>query len=226
MDIGKRYLEIRRETPEEVTIVLAAKTRTPREVAEAIAAGATDIGENYVQEAEAARRELGGSADAVRWHMIGTLQTNKINRALQSCDVIQTIDSFGKAAAVNSRAEKQAKVIPVYIEINIGGEQAKSGVLPDQESVVKLASEMSRLAHLRVEGLMTMGPMTGDPEDSRPHFRKARKLFEAIARLDMPGIHMKTLSMGMSDTYRIAVDEGSTMVRLGTVVFGPRPPSA
>ncbi len=222
MSIAENYLKIRREIPDTVTIVLAGKTRTPQEILEAVEAGATDIGHNYVQEAEQMCRDLGEQANRITRHMIGPLQTNKINKALHLFDVIQTVDSLEKARAISLRAEKAGKTMPVYIEINIGNEAAKSGVAPDMGTLEVLVAEMAKLKHMQVTGLMTMGPLTGDPEDSRPHFRKTRQLFESLQTLAVPGITMETLSMGMSDSYRVAIEEGATMVRLGTVVFGAR----
>ncbi len=219
MNIAENYQKIRNQIPEHVTIVLAAKTRTPEEVKEAICAGATDIGENYLQEAEQVIPALGKTAEKVRWHMIGDLQKNKINRALKVFDLVQTLSSFERAEALNQRAEK---IIPVYVEINTGCEETKKGVDPDFEKVKDLVVKMAGLENISVEGLMTMGPMTGDPEDSRPYFRKAKAIFDKINELDLPGISLRTLSMGMSDSYWTAIEEGSNMIRLGRVVFGDR----
>lgn len=222
MTIAEKFIKIRDEIPEHVTIVGAVKTRTPDEVSQAIEAGLTDIGENYVQEAESLYNSLGAGAKRVRWHMIGNLQTNKINKALELFDVIQTIDSLKKAEAVNKRAAVRGRKIPVYIEINIGSELSKSGLSPDYSLIEGLIKQMSGMDFLRVEGLMTMGPITGDPEDVRPYFRKAREIFDRLCDLALPHTDIKTLSMGMSNSYKVAIEEGSTMVRLGTVLFGER----
>jgi len=222
MTIRDKYSKIREDIPEHVTIVAAVKTRTAEEVAQIIDAGLTDIGENYVQEAETLYKKLGDRAKRVRRHMIGHLQTNKINRALELFDVIQTIDSLKKADAVNKRAAVRGKVLPVYIEINVGSELTKSGLSPDYALIEDLIKEMAGMKFLRVEGLMTMGPVTGDPEDIRPYFQKARQIFDRLCSLDLPHLDIKTLSMGMSHSYKVAIEEGSTMVRLGTVLFGAR----
>jgi len=222
MRISKNYQKIREQIPEQVTIVLAAKTRTLEEVKAVIDAGATDIGENYLQEAEQMVSALGEQAKKVRWHMIGDLQKNKINRALNVFDLVQTISSHERAAALNQRALNTGRVIPVYIEINTGQEETKKGIDPDFEKVKALAVKMAGLKQLSVEGLMTMGPMTGDPEDSRPYFKKAKTIFDKINQLDISGVNLKTLSMGMSDSYLVAIEEGSNMIRLGRVVFGER----
>lgn len=222
MSITQNYQRIRDEIPDEVTIVLAAKTRTSEEIEEAIAAGATDIGENYVQEAEAVYHALGEKAKQVRWHMIGTLQKNKINKALQVFDVFQTVDSPDKALAVNTRAGRIGKVLPVYIEVNIGSEITKSGIPPEYDQIEQLVCEMSTLEYLKIEGLMTMGPLSYDPEESRPYFRKTKKIFDKIRSLQLPNVTMQTLSMGMSGSYKVAIEEGANMVRLGTIIFGAR----
>ena len=217
MTIKERYQRIRKEVPEDVTIVVAAKTRTADEVKEVIDAGVTDIGENYVQEAEDVRMALGSVAEAVRWHMIGHLQTNKINKALGVFDMIQTLGSLKLARAVSQRA---AKTIPVLIEINSGRELQKTGVLP--EEVERIVREIASLEKISVKGLMTMGPRFGNPEDARPYFRETKRLFDYIASLDTPNVEMNVLSMGMSNAYKVAIEEGSTMIRPGTILFGER----
>jgi len=222
MSIRENYEKLRREVPDHVTIVAAAKTRTAKEIAEAIEAGITDVGENYVQEAERVYKELGERAKQVRWHMIGHLQVNKINKALQIFDVVQTVDSYERAQAIELRAARMEKVIPVLVEINVGGELSKSGLQPDKELVEHLVREISKMSHLRVEGIMTMGPLFEDPELIRPYYIQTREIYNAIKSLTIEGIHFNTLSMGMSDSYRVALEEGSTMIRVGTVLFGPR----
>ncbi len=229
MSIGQRYTELRRQVPEHVTIVLAAKTRAPDEVRAAIDVGASDIGHNYVQEAEAAREALADIADSVRWHMIGPLQTNKINKALRLFDVIQTVDSVRRAEAIQRRAENAGRdVVPVYLEINIADEDAKAGLSAAEaaeslesatESVVRSIDQLDRL---RMDGIMTMGPLLDDPADYRPLFRRTRQLYERLQRLDLSRAQLTTLSMGMTDSWRIAIEEGATMIRVGTAVFGPR----
>ena len=223
MSIAENYQKVRKEIPENVSIVLAAKTRTKDEILQAINAGATDIGENYVQEAFQIYNMLGESAQKIRWHMIGTLQKNKINKALSIFDVIQTVDSINKAQAIDKRVKTAGKKgIPVYIEINIGSEITKAGVKPEYALVENLAREISKLNHIYVEGLMTMGPRVGNPEKIRPYFKKTKDIFDKLKSLSLPNVNMKTLSMGMSNSYKIAIEEGSNMVRLGTIIFGMR----
>jgi pyridoxal phosphate enzyme (YggS family) len=228
MNISANYARIRQEIQDYVTIVVSCKTRSAEEIEEVIEAGATDIGQNYVQEAGEIYSSLRKKARKVRWHMIGYLQTNKINKALRVFDVIQTVDFLEKAAAIEKRVERaRREIVPVFIEINIGSEDSKSGIKPDEHEpfeayIEKLIMDMSELEHLSIEGLMTMGPRFGDPEEVRPYFRRARKIFERIKGLDLPNVGMKYLSMGMTNSYRVAIEEGSNMVRIGTAIFGER----
>jgi pyridoxal phosphate enzyme (YggS family) len=221
--ITENYHKIRQEIPDYVTIVLASKTKSAEEIKEVIDAGATDVGENYVQEAEKIKKELGEKSNIVKWHMIGHLQKNKINKALPIFDLIQTIDSLEKALDINKRVERAGKsVIPVLIEINIGSEMTKAGIKPEYKNVESLVKEISKLNSLKLEGLMTMGPRFGNPEESRPYFRKTKQIFDKIKALKLSNINMDILSMGMSNSYKVAIEEGSNMIRLGTIVFGKR----
>ena len=208
-----------------MTIVVSCKTRTAEEIREIIDSGATDIGENYVQEAGQMHSALKKDAAKVRWHMIGSLQTNKINKALRIFDVIQTVDSLAKAVAIDRRIEQAGKKrVPAYIEINIGSEFSKAGIKPSEHEpfdkyVDELVRALSGLEHIRLEGLMTMGPRFGNPEDVRPYFRRTKKIFEKIKTLRLPNVDMKYLSMGMTNSYRVAIEEGSNMVRIGSAIF-------
>jgi len=228
MSIAENYKKIRKEIPDYVTLIVAAKQRTKEELEEVIDAGATDLGENYVQEAQQIYEQLGEKAKQVRWHMIGNLQTNKINKASGIFDVIQSVDSYEKAQAIDKRVEAAGKTImPIYIEINIGSEDSKAGIKPDEhepfeEYMKNLIQNISKLEHIRVKGLMTMGPRFGDPENSRPYFRRTKKIFNNIKKLNLPNVSMKTLSMGMTNSYKVAIEEGSNMVRIGTAIFGER----
>ena len=217
MTIKENYQQIRAEVPDHVTIVAAVKTRTTDELKMLIDAGIADIGENYIQEAEEMRKALGDDARRVRWHFIGHLQTNKINKALELFDVIQTLDSVKLARAIDKRAET---VMSILIEINSGREPQKTGLLPeDAEQAIR---EIAPLENLSIKGLMTMGPRFGNPEDARPHFRETKNLFDHITSLNIPGVEMDVLSMGMSNAYGIAIEEGSTLIRPGTLLFGER----
>jgi pyridoxal phosphate enzyme (YggS family) len=217
MTIKQNYERLKAGVPDYVTILAAAKTRTADEVRQLLDAGIADIGENYVREAEDIRKALGPAAEAVRWHMIGHLQTNKINKALNLFDFIQTVDSANLAQAIDRRAKK---VVPVLVEINSGREPQKTGVLPeDTESLIR---SMAVIEKVSIKGLMTMGPRFGNPEDARPYFRETKRLFDYIALLNISGVEMKILSMGMSNAYQVAIEEGSTMIRPGTILFGER----
>jgi pyridoxal phosphate enzyme (YggS family) len=224
MSIKENYQKIRREIPEDITIVLAAKTRNAKELLEAIDAGATDIGENYVQEAEKIQNKIGNRPVSIRWHLIGALQKNKIRKAIPIFDMIQTVGDYKIAESINKRVRDCGKeIIPVLIEINIGSEITKYGIKPEYGQIFDLVDKISRdLKHLRVEGLMTMGPRFEDPEKSRKYFRKTKEIFYKIKSLSLPGVYMNTLSMGMSNSYKVAIEEGSSMVRIGSAIFGKR----
>jgi hypothetical protein len=205
------------ELPPGVELVAAAKARTAAEILEAVEAGVTIIGENYVQEAESAFSAVGQRA---RWHFIGHLQSNKAKKAVEIFDLIETVDSAGLAREIGRRSAAIGKTTPVLIEVNSGREPQKFGVLPD--NVEPLVREIAALPNVRVAGLMTMGPFEGDPEDSRPYFRETRRVWEALRALAVPGVEMRHLSMGMTNSWRVAVEEGANMVRIGTAIFGPR----
>jgi len=215
--IKENVSKILKELPEGVSLVGAAKTRTPQEILEAVEAGLEIIGENYVQEAERAFQVVGGK---VKWHMIGHLQSNKAKKAVRVFDMIETVDSIKLARAIDSACGNIDKVMPILMEINSGEESQKAGVMP--EDAISLARDMSELNNIKLMGLMTMGPFAGDPEDSRPYFQKTKKLFEEIEEMGLPGVEMKYLSMGMSNSYKVALEEGANVVRIGTKLFGER----
>jgi len=215
--IKENVKKILKELPKGVQLVAAAKTRTPEEILEAIDAGVSIIGENYVQEAERAFKLIGNKA---KWHMIGHLQTNKAKKAVKIFDMIETVDSVKIAKAIDKECAKINKIMPVLIEINSGEEKQKAGVLIDM--AIELIKQISQLENIKVKGLMTMGPFMDNPEEIRPYFRRTRELFEKIKRMNIPNVEMKYLSMGMSDSYRIAIEEGANIVRIGTKIFGPR----
>ena len=205
------------ELPPGVELVAAAKSQPTEKILEAIEAGVRVIGENYVQEAEAHFAAIGSRA---QWHFIGHLQTNKVKKAVGIFDLIETVDSVGLAWEIDKRCRAAGKTMPVLIEINSGEEEQKAGVRPaDAEALIR---EISPLANIRIRGLMTMGPFEGDPENSRSYFRITREVFERIKRLALPGVQMTVLSMGMTNSYRIALEEGANMVRIGTKIFGQR----
>jgi pyridoxal phosphate enzyme (YggS family) len=205
------------ELPPGVELVAAAKTKTPAEIIEAIEAGVHIIGQNYVQEAQAAFAVVGRRC---AWNFIGHLQTNKVKKAIEIFDLIETVDSIELAREIDKRAAAAGRDMAVLIEINSGQEEQKAGVRPDEAEALLRA--IAPLPHAHVQGLMTMGPFEGDPEDSRPYFRETKALFDRFRALAIPGVEMRRLSMGMTNSYRVAVEEGANRVRIGTKIFGPR----
>jgi pyridoxal phosphate enzyme (YggS family) len=215
--IRDNVIQILSDLPPGVELVAAAKTRKPAEVLEAVEAGIKIIGENYVQEAEEAYTVVGSR---VRWHFIGHLQSNKVKKAVRIFDMIETVDSLKIATEIDRHCSLTGKVMLVLIEINSGREEQKSGVLP--EDAERLVRDVSSLRNIKVEGLMTMGPRFGDPEDSRPYFAETRKVFENIKVLNLANADMKYLSMGMTNSYRVALEEGANIVRIGSKIFSDR----
>jgi len=215
--IKQNVSQILSELPDGVQLVAAAKARQPEEVLEAVESGVEIIGENYVQEAERAYEVVG---NRVKWHFIGHLQKNKVKKAVGIFDMIETVDSVEIAREIDKRCAQIGKVMPVLIEVNSGREKQKSGVLP--ESVEQLAREISAFQNIRLMGLMTMGPRFGKPEDSRPYFVETKKIFERIKQLNLPNTEMRYLSMGMTNSYKVAIEEGANIVRIGSKIFGER----
>ncbi len=215
--IKENVKKILDELPSGAELVAAAKTRTPEEIQEAIDAGVNIIGQNYVQEAQAAFRVIG---HRVRWHFIGHLQKNKAKKAVEIFDMIETLDSVGLAKELDKRCLAMEKIMPILIEINSGREAQKFGVLP--EDAEQLIRQIANFESIKIQGLMTMGPMFGDPEDARPYFQETRKTFDFINSLNIPHVEMKYLSMGMTNSFRVAIEEGANIIRIGTLIFGPR----
>ncbi len=216
-NIRSKCEEIRKSIPQDVTLVAATKERTVAEIQEAIAAGIEIVGENYVQEAVRKHREIG---DNVKWHMIGHLQRNKVRDALSVSSLIQSVDSLRLAREIDRQCGRSGKIMPVLMEINIAGEETKYGINPDEAP--DMLRQIASFPNLRVEGLMTMEPYLDNPEDSRPYFKRMKRLFDEIKSYDIPNAEMRILSMGMSNSYEVAIEEGSNMVRIGTKLFGPR----
>ena len=215
--VKERLKELMAELPPGVRLVGAAKTRTPDEILEAVEAGLEIVGENYVQEAERAFQVIGRR---VKWHMIGHLQSNKAKKAVRVFDMIETVSSMKLALELDKACEKMSKVMPILIEINSGEEDQKSGVMPGEAAA--LIQEIRPLRNVKVMGLMTMGPFAGVPEESRPYFQKTRKIFEEVKAMNLPGVEMEYLSMGMSNSYKVALEVGANIVRIGTKLFGER----
>lgn len=207
--------------PAEITLVAVSKTVEPVRVIEAIQAGATELGENWVQEATAKRPAIEQAEPGkARWHMLGHLQTNKVKKALSVFDVVQAVDSLHLAQELDRRAAAQGRIVPILIEVNTSGEPSKFGVWPDQ--VPALFESLHGLRCIRVEGLMTIGPglSVEEPEKSRPCFRLLRELRDRLE--SGSGLKLPKLSMGMSSDFAVAIQEGATMLRIGTAIFGPR----
>ncbi len=217
MTIKENVKTLLEELPNGVELVGAAKGRTAREIEEAIDAGLKIVGENYIQETVLVQKDV--SRD-VEWHFIGHLQRNKVKKAVGIFDMIESLDSLRLAEEINKRCGEIGKVMPVLVEVNSGREKQKFGVLP--EDVEELVRSASTLPNIKIMGLMTMGPRFGNPEDSRPYFQETRKIFERLKQLDLPNVEMRYLSMGMTNSYRIALEEGANMVRIGTKIFGER----
>jgi pyridoxal phosphate enzyme (YggS family) len=216
--IAQRVRRLLAAIPANVTVLAAAKTRSTDEIRAVVAAGVRLVGQNYVQEARRAVDGLG--RDAAEWHLIGPLQRNKVKVAVQLFDAIQTVDSIRLAEAIDRECAKLGRVMPVLVEINSAREPQKAGVVP--EEAIDMIRKIAGLPSVRIDGLMTMGPLVEDPEEIRPCFAEVKRLFDEIAALRIPNVRMRVLSMGMSDSYEVAIDAGATMVRLGTVLFGPR----
>lgn len=201
--------------PGEVTVIAVTKTVEPKRVKEAISAGMRVFGENYVQEAQ---EKMGKFKEkSLKWHFIGHLQKNKAKLAVELFDLIHTIDSAELAQELNKRASGP---VDVLIEVNIAREKTKAGV--DPEGAVKLAKAISAMPNLKLRGLMAIPPSFEQPEMSRPYFAMVRRLAERINKERLPGVYLRELSMGMSNDFEVAIEEGATMVRLGTAIFGTR----
>ena len=207
----------------DIELMAVTKTVSADRISQAYEHGIRLFGENRVQEYEIKRDALRDLVDA-RWHMIGHLQTNKAAKAAQLFSAVESIDSLRLAQKLNGAAAQLEKQVAVLIEINIGREQAKTGVQPDSEDLEQLLRAAPDLSHLSFQGLMTVPPYSDDPEQSRPFFRKIRELAMNIQARNLPRVEMKTLSMGMSHDFEIAIQEGATRVRLGTAIFGERGP--
>lgn len=201
----------------DVNIVAVSKTVGADKILEAIDAGVEMIGENRVQEAWAKFQEIGPS---VQWHLVGHLQTNKVKQALQFFNVIQSVDSLHLASEISKRAVMLGCSVEVLVEVNTSGEESKFGQRP--ELVVDFVAQIAQLKNISVTGLMTIGAFLPDPEEVRPCFVKLRKLLERINTQKIENVKMRHLSMGMTNDFEVAVEEGATLVRIGRAIFGER----
>ena len=212
MSIKENINALRNNIPKSIGILAATKTRTAQQIKEAIDSGIKIFGENYVQEAE--KKYIGiRKSNKIELYFIGNLQKNKINKALKIFDLL-TIDSFELAEAIDERANKK---IPVLIEVNIGNDPNKYGCKP--EELINLTKKLSKLKNIEVCGLMAMAPYFKDGEKTRPYFKKMRLLFEKIKKLKLKNVKMEILSLGMSNDYKVAIEEGSNLIRIGISIF-------
>jgi PLP dependent protein len=231
MSISENIVEVRNRIasaasragrrPEEIPLMAVTKTHPPERIREAHAAGLRLFGENRVQEFAGkapALADLPGAA----WHMIGHLQTNKAGKAVELFAAVDSVDSVKLAEKLDAAVRSVGHKLGVLIEINVGGESAKSGVAPDSRELEELLQAAQRLEGLKFRGLMTVPPFTDNPEEARPYFRKLRDLRDTISERKLPSITMNELSMGMSHDFEVAIEEGSTCVRVGTAIFGER----
>jgi len=216
--ISKAALRAGRD-PAAIRLVAVSKTVSAESIQEAIAAGVTILGENYVQEA---RNKIARIGKQVEWHFIGHLQSNKAKYAVELFSMVHSVDRLSLAEELDQEANKQGKIVPVLIQVNISGEESKSGI--DPQETLQLLERIAALQHLAVHGLMAMPPWFEDPEDARPYFNALRKLREELANKKIHGVSLQELSMGMSGDFEVTIEEGATLVRVGTAIFGPRNP--
>jgi PLP dependent protein len=208
--------------PEEITLMAVSKTFTAGHIREAYASGIRVFGENRVQEFSLKAGAL-DDLEGAEWHMIGHLQTNKAAKAVGLFGAVDSLDSLRLAETLNRSAQQNDKKLSVLIEINVGGEAAKSGLRPESSELAELLRAAPRLEKLEFRGLMTIPPFADDPQQARSYFRKLRELRDQIAARGLRGVGMEALSMGMSHDFEAAIAEGSTCVRIGTAIFGQRP---
>jgi pyridoxal phosphate enzyme (YggS family) len=202
-----------------VRLIAAAKTVDTARIRAAIAAGVSIIGENYLQEA---RRKIGQlGRETVEWHLIGTLQRNKVRYIFDLFDMLHAVDRLELAEEIHRRGERLNRYMPVLLEVNVGGEASKSGFNP--QTLLSEVEKLAALTHVQVRGLMTVPPPTVSPEAARPFYQELRYLRDRLIRKDVEGLDFSELSMGMTADFEIAIEEGATMVRVGTAIFGPRP---
>jgi hypothetical protein len=211
--------------PEAVTLMAVSKTVEPERIQEAYAAGLRVFGENRVQEFNDKAAALAGLKDA-EWHLIGHLQSNKTKKAAELFSAVDSVDSLRLAERLNQAAEQSGKKLEVLIEIKVGEEESKAGIPLDAPELDNLLRAAPKLDHLQIRGLMTVPPFTENPEGARQYFRVLRDLRDQIAARGLPAIRMDVLSMGMSHDFEVAIEEGSTCVRVGTAIFGARPKPA
>ena len=202
---------------DEVTLIAVSKTKPVSMIEELFAVGTRDFGENKVQ-------ELCGKYEAlpkdIRWHLIGHLQRNKVKAVVDKACLIHSVDTLRLAEAISQEAQRQGRVVPVLIEVNVAGEESKFGVSPEETE--KLVGEAAKLPGIQVQGLMTIAPFVENPEENRAVFSNLKKLYVDIKTKNIDNVAMNVLSMGMTNDYEVAIEEGATMIRVGTGIFGVR----
>ena len=204
--------------PEEIRLVAVSKTKPVEMVAEAFEAGQRIFGENYIQEAVEKIQRL--EEKDIQWHFIGHLQSKKSKYAAGNFELIHSVDSLKLATEINKQAAKKGVLQNILIQVNTSGEESKSGTT--EVEVVQMIREIAELKHVAIKGLMTMPAFFDDPEGARPFFKQLRQIKERIETLVIPNVEMKELSMGMTGDFEVAIEEGATLVRVGTAIFGPR----
>ncbi len=227
MSIPDHYREVERRVEEacnsagrsrkEITLIAVSKTKPTEQIRELMEIGVADFGENKAQELTKKHEEIG---QLLRWHFIGHLQRNKVKSVMGKACLIHSLDSLRLAQELQREAEKQETIVPVLIEVNVAGEITKSGVAPDD--LLSLVENKSPLSPLSIRGFMTIAQPVEDPEENRKYFRALRQLADQVKGCAIPGVHMEELSMGMTGDFEVAIEEGATMVRVGTAIFGER----
>lgn len=200
----------------DIQIIAVTKTIPVERINKAVSAGLTVLGENRVQELVEKFPLMNG----VKWHLIGHLQSNKVKYITDKVELVHSLDSFSLAEVLNKKMQLKNSTIDVLVQVNVAGENSKFGISPDE--VIDFAQELTTLPNIKVKGLMTVAPRTDRPEEVRPVFKKLKDLFNSLKNMEIQGIDMKHLSMGMSNDYTVAIEEGATMIRLGSAIFGPR----
>ncbi len=218
--VKENILKLKERIGNAITIVAVSKGRTAEEIREVIQAGITDIGENKVQEAVVKYNETTRQRDneqRIKWHMVGHLQTNKVKEAVRIFDLIQSVDSLHLAQEIDQQAAKINKVQDILIQVNTSGETTKFGLRPNE--TIEVIKEMVKLKNIKIQGLMTIAPLVDNPEKTRPYFRMLRELRDTINEVRCTKCNVQTLSMGMTDDFTVAIEEGSNMIRLGRAIF-------
>ncbi|NOZ64356.1 MAG: YggS family pyridoxal phosphate-dependent enzyme [Caldiserica bacterium] len=205
-------------TTEDIVILAATKTVEVERIREAVEAGIREIGENRVQEAQSKIESL--EREGLRWHMIGRLQRNKVKYAVRLFDMIQSVDSLSLCEELEKRLSRAGKELEILVEVNIGGEPTKGGIIP--EELGSFLGKIGGFPHIKCKGLMTIPPWFENPEKVRPYFARMYAIWEKVKEAGFPGVEMKYLSMGMSEDFEIAIEEGANMIRVGRAIFGER----